>query len=102
MDNDDTLGRLLKIEKEAASLVSDAQAEADRRVAESERQNRAISEKKYREHEQKLEEELNKKTEEIKADFKNRIEAHLEELSLMKIDTKGFSSLLDNYIFGEG
>jgi len=101
MENDDTLGRLLKIEKEAAALVSGAQAEADKRVAESERQNRAVSEQKYREHERILEEELNKKNEELKAGFKKQIEDYLDGLSLMKADMRGFSSLLDKYVFGE-
>jgi F0F1-type ATP synthase membrane subunit b/b' len=102
MENDDTLERLLKIEKEAASLVNEAQAEADRRIAESEKQNRAACEKKYRVHEQALEEELKKKTDELKTEFKKQIETYLDELSLLKADTKKFSSLLDSLIFGEG
>ena len=37
MDNTEVLGHLLKIESEAAVLVNEAQAEADKRVTEAEK-----------------------------------------------------------------
>jgi len=40
MENEGALEHLLKIESDAAALVSDAQEEADRRVQESEKKNR--------------------------------------------------------------
>jgi vacuolar-type H+-ATPase subunit H len=47
MDDEDIVGHLLKIESEAAALVLDAQAEADRRLAEAEKRSRAAYEQQY-------------------------------------------------------
>jgi vacuolar-type H+-ATPase subunit H len=55
MDNNEVLDHLLKIEAEAAALVDEAQAEADTRITEAEKQNRAAYDKRFIEENQRLE-----------------------------------------------
>jgi vacuolar-type H+-ATPase subunit H len=102
MDNEDALGHLLKVEAEAASLVSDAIAEADKRIAEAEKNNRAKYEEKYHMELEKFESEFNLEKERIKDQYQKAMEAHNQLLSGMSTDMKRFSLLFNEHFSGEG
>ena len=101
MNNNEVLGHLLKIESEAAALVNDAQAEADRRVAEAEKQNRAAYEERYRTESAKQENEFQKIKEDLRRQYQQELENYREKISAVNIDTDRFSSLLDRFIAEE-
>ena len=101
MNNDELIGHLLKIEKEAAALVNDAQAEADRRIAESEKHNRDEFDKIYHLHAEKLENEYVKNKEKLKEEYKKEIEAYRNELYAIDINIDGFSAIINNLLTGE-
>jgi F0F1-type ATP synthase membrane subunit b/b' len=100
MNDDEVLGHLLKIEAEAAALVNDAQAEADRRVAEGEKRNRAEYEERYRGEAGRLEAELRQQKERIQAQYRQELAAYREQLSAVTVDTDRFSALLEELITG--
>ena len=102
MENDEALGHLLKIEAEAAALVNDAQAEADRRIAESEKQNRAVYEERYQTEIERLETEFQKEKEKVKEQYQKELEAYREELSGLGTDMDHFSALFNELLAGEG
>jgi vacuolar-type H+-ATPase subunit H len=98
MDNTEVLGHLLKIESEAALLVDEAQAEADKRIAEAERQNRAAYDERYRMEFERLENELLKSKELARQHYREELDAYIEKISSVNADTGRFSILLDKYI----
>jgi vacuolar-type H+-ATPase subunit H len=101
MDNNEILGHLLKIESEAAALVTDAQAEADKRVLDAERQNHAAYEEGYRKENDRLENELNVKKEEARRRYQAELESYITEISSVPVDNKRFSALLDRLVTEE-
>jgi F0F1-type ATP synthase membrane subunit b/b' len=101
MDNDEVLGHLLKIESEAAALVNDAQAEADRRVLEAEKQNHAAYEERYRREGERLENEYQALKEKIRQQYQTELEAYSGKVSSLHVDVNGFSSLLDKLVMEE-
>ena len=100
MDNNDALGNLLKIEAEAAALVADAQAEADRRVTEAEKQNRALYEERYQNELKKLENKFQKYKEQVQKQYREELGAYRKKNSSVNVDTNAFSALLDR-LFAE-
>ena len=102
MENDEALGHLLKIEAEAADLVNGAQAEADRRIAESEKQNRAVYEERYQIEIEKLEAELQKEKKTVKEQYQKELEAYREKLSGLGTNMDRFSALFNELLAGEG
>jgi F0F1-type ATP synthase membrane subunit b/b' len=101
MDNSEVLGHLLKIESEAAAMVSDAQAEADRRVAEAEKQNRAAYEERYQNVLKNLEDGEKKLKEQIRLQYREEIDAFRKKVSSVNVDVNAFAALLDKLIAGE-
>jgi vacuolar-type H+-ATPase subunit H len=101
MDNNEVLGHLLKIESEAAKLVNEAQAEADRRIKEAEKYNRAVYEEQYRRECERLECEFNKSKELAREQYRKELELYKEEISSIHVDIDGFSALLDKIVIGE-
>ena len=102
MDNTEILGHLLEIEKEAAALVNDAQAEADRRIAEYEKKARSVYDESYRHNAQKLELEFQNNKERVKEQYKIEIENYRNELFGLKKNMDGFSALFNKILSGEG
>jgi len=101
MDNNEVLGHLLKVEAEAAGLVNDAQAEADRRVTGAEKQNRAAYEERYREESEKLEAELLRSKEQARQRYNGELEAYREKISSVIMDTDRFCALMDRFVTEE-
>jgi len=101
MDNDEVLGHLLKIEAEAAALVNDAQAEADRRVLEAEKQNHAAYEERYRREGEKLENEFQSLKENIRRQYQTELESYSNKITSLPVDVNRFSALLDRLVTEE-
>jgi vacuolar-type H+-ATPase subunit H len=101
MDDEDILGHLLKIEGEAAALVLDAQAEADRRLAEAEKRNRAAYEQQYQNGLALLESEYKKETDNMREQCQKELAAYREKLNGVNGDTSRFSALLESCFAGE-
>jgi regulator of protease activity HflC (stomatin/prohibitin superfamily) len=102
MDNNEVLDHLLKIEAEAAALVNEAQAEADKRITEAEKQNRAAYDKRFVEENQRLEKGFLQSKELAREQFRKELETYKEKISSVHVDNDRFSSLLDSLVLGEG
>ncbi|MDR0301676.1 MAG: hypothetical protein LBI04_05090 [Treponema sp.] len=98
MENDNTLEHLLKIEAQAAALVNDAQAEADRRIHENEENNRKTYEERYRVETQKRESAFRKEKEKIKEQYQKMLEDYRNGISTAKTDVEKFSALFNEYV----
>ena len=101
MDNDEVLGHLLKIEAEATALVLDAQTEADKRIAESEKQNRILYEEHYQNELTKQENKFQAFKKQIQQNYQEELDAYKEKISEVYVDTNAFSALLNKFITGE-
>jgi len=98
MDNDNTLEHLLKIEAEAAALVNDAQAEADRRIHENEDKNRKIYEERFKAEAQKREAALVKEKERLKEQYQQMLEEYRSGISNAQTNVEKFSELFNRYV----
>lgn len=101
MDNTEVLGHLLKIESEAAVLVDDAQAEADKRVAEAEKQRRVVYDECIRSESEKLENEFLQLKEQARQQYCRELEAYTMQIASVNVDTGAFTALLDRFVTGE-
>jgi vacuolar-type H+-ATPase subunit H len=102
MDNNEVLDHLLKIEAEATELVNKAQAEADNRITEAEKQNRAAYDKRFVEENQRLEQGFLQTKELAREQFRKELETYKEKISSIPVNNDRFSSLLDSLVLGEG
>jgi vacuolar-type H+-ATPase subunit H len=102
MDNKEVIDHLLKIESEAAALVNDAQAEADNRITEAEKQNRAAFDKRFLEENQRLEKEFLQLKEQARQEYRKELETYKERISSVHVNNDRFSALLDSLVLGEG
>jgi vacuolar-type H+-ATPase subunit H len=102
MDNNEVLDHLLKIESEAAALVNDAQAEADKRITEAEKQNRASYDKRFSEENERLEKDFLQSKELARQEYRKELETYKEKISSVHVNNDRFSALLDSLVLGEG
>jgi vacuolar-type H+-ATPase subunit H len=101
MEDKDILQHLLVIERQAAALVDDAQAEADRRIKEAEEHNRLAYEEKYQARIAELETEYQKKEDAVRAEYDKALDEYRLSLEDMPRDNKAFSALAHSLLFGE-
>jgi vacuolar-type H+-ATPase subunit H len=101
MDDEEILGRLLKIEAEAAALVDDAQADADRRISEGERRNRADYEERYGREAVEMEADYQKEIAVVKDQYQKELDACRGKLNAIAADTRRFSALMEELLAGE-
>ena len=94
MDDSDILQHLLEIEGQAAALVDDAQAEADRRIKEAEEQNRLVYEEAYQKLTVELEAEYQKEMDKAKAEYEQSLDEYRKSLDLMPKQNEAFSALV--------
>ena len=92
-DDSNILQHLLRLETEASSLVDDAQAEADRRLVEAEKEQRLIFEQSYSAEVEKLQAVFINKTAEVRNNYKRQLDAYREELKASPADRAAFSKL---------
>jgi vacuolar-type H+-ATPase subunit H len=95
---ENTLDYLLKIEAQAAELIKDAQAEAERRIHDNGEKCRTAFEEHYRMESEARELLLKKETEELKIQFNQTLDDYQKEISGIKVNTECFSSLLNSYL----
>jgi hypothetical protein len=95
------LRHLLDLETQAAVLVDDAQAEADRRVAEGEKRSRAGYDEAYAAEVAALEAAYTAETAAIKADYKGQLDAYREGLMAMPVNRGAFSVLAERFFIRE-
>jgi hypothetical protein len=94
------LDHLLKIEADAAAMVDDAQAEADRRLAESEKRNRARYDEEYGRRALELDRLFEEELSRIRADYQAQLEAYRRTLDSIPVDQGRFSTLMDSLLSG--
>jgi negative regulator of replication initiation len=99
VEDSDVLRRLLKVEAEAAALVKDAAVEADRRVAEAERQNRQRYDDAYSAEAAVLEEKYRAGIAEVKGEYQKRLDDFTRRLDVMQVNNEAFSQLLESLLF---
>jgi len=102
MDDHEVLQHLLNLDNKAASLVSDAQAEADRRLSEGEKQNRAHYDDVYSAEVAELEASYLENIARVKEDYSTQLDAYLESLKAITLDRASFSSLAEKLLLRPG
>ena len=102
MDDHEVLQHLLNLESEAATLVTDAQTEADRRVAEGEKRNRARYDEIYSAEVAALEASYSRDIGIVREDYRKQMEDYLEGLKSIPLDVNAFSSLAEEILFRAG
>ncbi|MDR1903218.1 MAG: hypothetical protein LBQ88_13180 [Treponema sp.] len=101
MDEHDVLGHLLQIEAEAAALVDDAQAEADKRIAEAEKHNRLNYNETFSREAGVLDDEYRRETVTIREDYQKQLNAYHEYLLSIQVNEAVFFRLLENLLLKE-
>jgi len=99
MDDHEVLQHLLNLEAEAAALVNDAQAEADRRISEGEKLNRSRYDEIYTREAAALEAQFALDLAVFKENYEKQLEEYRESLITQPRDTAAFSSLAEKYLF---
>ena len=93
MEDTDILQHLLEVENQAAALVDDAQAEADRRIKEAEEQNRLAYDEAYQKLTADLEAEHQKSVEAAKTEYDRSLDEYRRSLDTMPREEGAFSAL---------
>jgi vacuolar-type H+-ATPase subunit H len=93
----DVLNHLLKVEADAAALVDEAQAEADRRVSEGEKQNRSRYEQRYGQNAAALDAAYIREIEEAKEKYQKELDAYRDRLHHISADKTAFSALMTEF-----
>jgi len=97
----DILQHLLEIEGKAAVLVDDAQAEADRRIKETEEKNRLAFEEAYQNLTGKLEAEYQKTMDSVKLEYNKYLDEFRADLDCMPKQSGRFSALVHSLLVEE-
>jgi hypothetical protein len=95
----DILQHLLGVESEAAVLVDDAQAEADRRVAEGEKESRSRYDAQYSQEAERLDGDYAAAVLAIKEDYRKQLEAYREGLEGIPVRKDAFFALVEQLLF---
>lgn len=99
MNEQDMLHHLLEVESEAASLVHDAQAEADKRVAENEKQNRSRFDDHYTQEVALLEKDYQDAIAKVKHEYNEELDAYRAGFQNRTVDNEGFITLARSFLF---
>ena len=94
MEDSDILKHLLEIEGQAATLVDDAQAEADRRIKEAEEKNRLAFDEAYQKIMTELETEYQESQETVKIEYNKYLDEYRVSLDCMPKNNDGFNALV--------
>jgi vacuolar-type H+-ATPase subunit H len=98
MENNEILQHLLEIESKAATLVDDAQAEADRRVSEGEKHNRSRYDEQYTAEVAALEEAFSRDVAQAREDYRRQLEEYHGSLKAMPSNKEAFFSLAEKLL----
>ena len=100
VEDKDVLQHLLHLEAEASALVDDAQAEADRRISEGERRNRAGHDEAYGAEVSVLEAVHVKEIEALREDYRRQLETYKAALNAKPVNQAAFSVLAEKFLLG--
>jgi regulator of protease activity HflC (stomatin/prohibitin superfamily) len=100
-DEKNVLKHLLNLEAEATALVDNAQAEAERRIAEAEKVCRARYDESYSAEVSGLEAIYNNEIDAVKEDYKKQLEGYCNSLKTMPVNKKEFSALAERLLLRE-
>jgi hypothetical protein len=95
MDEQNVLRHLLEVEESASALVNDAQAEADRRVAENEKACRARYDEDYAREIAALEDRRGRELAAVKAEYDRELAAYRESLNALPLKRDAFFLLVE-------
>jgi ethanolamine utilization cobalamin adenosyltransferase len=101
MDEQDVLRHLLDVESRASVLVDDAQAEADRRIAESEKQYRARYDEEYGREAAELESRYEGDLGAVKEHYKQQLDAYRNSLAAIPVYRGDFASRVEKLLLRE-
>ncbi len=99
MDEQDMLRHLLEVESEAASLVNDAQVEADKRVAENEKLYRSRFDDLYGKEVSLLEKSYQEAVSKVKSDYDEDLKDYRKSFENESIHHEAFISLAESFLF---
>ena len=98
MDNHDIIQHLLNLEAEAKTLVTGAQNEADGKISEGEKQNRALYNETFTREVKSLENSLTQNAAAVKEDYRKQLEAYRESLKTMNVNMEAFSRMAEKLL----
>ncbi|MDR3171215.1 MAG: hypothetical protein LBU17_06245 [Treponema sp.] len=98
MDDQSVLQHLLTVEAEAAALVNDAQAEADRRLAHGEEQGRLGYNEGFGREAAALEAGYEQAIAVVRADYQTQLEAYRVCLDTMTVQPDRFAALVESLL----
>ena len=98
MDEQDMLRHLLEVESDAASLVNDAQVEADKRVAENEKLYRSRFDDLYGKEVSLLEKSYQEAVSKVKNDYDEDLKTYRKSFENEKINHEAFVSLAEFFL----
>jgi F0F1-type ATP synthase membrane subunit b/b' len=99
MDEQDMLRHLLEVESDAAALVHDAQSEADRRVAENEKEHRSRFDNRYEKEVSLLEKDYQEAIVKVKADYDKDLNAYRESFQNENVNNEAFVKIAESFLF---
>lgn len=97
----DVIKHLLGLEQEAASLLSEAQSAADKRISESRAAAEEAYKKQYSELLANADVELKSECDKISKNHENSFAAYRDRISASGKDVTAFNALLDKLFFAE-
>ncbi len=101
MDDQDVLQHLLAVESAAAALVDDAQQEADRRIAESEKKVRQTHDEQYGSRLAALEAEYLRHEADTGAEYRRTLDQYRRAQEDLAVDERRFAELLGRFLLGD-
>jgi len=99
MDDHEVLQHLLSLENKSATLVDDAQTEADRRIAQAETENRKRYDEAYAAEAAIQEQTYTRSIEAVREDYRKQLELYCENLKAMPHNAGAFSALAEKLLF---
>lgn len=95
----DIINHLLTIEKDASSLINDAQIESEKRVSEARAKYNSEYKEKYDAAIKELEEKYQAEIDAVKTAHDKEIDSYKSELESSEKNTKAFNEVLDKLLF---
>jgi vacuolar-type H+-ATPase subunit H len=102
MEDRDVLQHLLEIEAKASVLVDDAQAEAGRRLKETEERNRSSYDQQYRSLVKELDREYEEQIGAVRSEYRQALDAYRTSLDTMPVNAEAFCTMVSSLLFAGG
>jgi hypothetical protein len=97
-ESGNVLEHLLRIEAEASALVDDAQAEADKRIAEGEKRNRILYEEAFSKEASAMAAAYENEIGGIRERYEKQLAVYRESLTAITADRDRFMSMVDSFL----